>query len=287
MSRTKGSLNKKTLERMEFEQRVREEMEKERMKNNPKEATKAKPVVSKVSNASKFSIPVDDIKSTEETDSPFVISSKSVIEDVAEFIKTDNDLTTDAPKKRRGRPPKYTLSQTNIPTPTIDPNKSNDSNESNTNPTKTAIKNEHEKTGTSYPPINTQEKSTRKSTSKNNEDKYDHCSRCHTIIRCSPNRIDTNMASGQADYHRSCPRYVILCGDCSSELSSIIDNWLFNNGLGVEPKPHSSYGIQKEMEREQEDLDEETDESDKSDDSDDEFESSENSRIAPDEDSEE
>lgn len=275
MSRTKGSLNKKTLERMEFEQRVREEMEKERMKNNPK----AKSTAFKT-NSIKYTVPMDNTESIEDNGNSFVISSKNATVDVAEFIKPDNNLTTDAPKKRRGRPPKYTLSQINTPTPTINPNKSNDSNESNTNPTKTAIKNEHEKTGTSYPPINKQEKSTRKSTSKNNEDKYDHCSRCHTIIMCSPNRIDTNMVSGQADYHRSCPRYVILCGDCSSELSNIIDKWLFNNGLGVEPKPHSSYGIQKEMEREQEELDEETDESD------DESESPENARITPDEDSE-
>ena len=253
---------------MEFEQRVREEMEKERMKNNPK----AKSTASKT-NSIKYTVPMDNTESIEDNDNSFVISSKNATEDVTEFIKPNNNLATDAPKKRRGRPPKKTLSQTNAPTPiptptpTINPNKSNDSNESNTNPTKTAIKNEHEKTGTSYPPINKQEKSTRKSTSKNNEDKYDHCSRCHTIIRCSPNRIDTNIASGQADYHRSCPRYVILCGDCSSELSNIIDKWLFNNGLGVEPKPHSSYGIQKEMEREQEYLEDESD--NKSDDEDD------------------
>lgn len=267
MSRTKGSLNKKTLERMEFEQRVREEMEKERMKNKPKEATKAKPVVSKLSNASnasKFSIPVDDIKSTEETDSPFVISSKSVVEDVAEFIKTDNDLVTDAPKKRRGRPPKKTVENS---VEDVEKNKNTTSSKNTTSPT---LENNEKKKPSKVS----------KSASKKNEDKYDHCSRCHTIIMCSPNRIDTNMASGQADYHRSCPRYVILCGDCSSELSSVIDNWLFNNGLGVEPKPHSSYGIQKELEREQEGLDEETDESD------DESESPENSRITPDEDSE-
>lgn len=254
MSRTKGSLNKKTLERMEFEQRVREEMEKERMKNKPKEATKAKPVVSKVSNASKFSIPVDDIKSTEETDSPFVISSKSVVEDVAEFIKTDNDLVTDAPKKRRGRPPKKTVENS---VEDVEKNKNTTSSKNTTSPT---LENNEKKKPSKVS----------KSASKKNEDKYDHCSRCHTIIMCSPNRIDTNMASGQADYHRSCPRYVILCGGCSSELSSIIDNWLFNNGLGVEPKPHSSYGIQKEMEREQEDLEDESD--NESDDEDDDSE---------------
>ena len=65
---------------------------------------------------------------------------------------------------------------------------------------------------------------------KSDDDKYCHCERCQRIVKYEPWRADLNVFTGRADYHRQTPRYVRLCGDCSMELSDMVDKWLLDGG---------------------------------------------------------
>jgi hypothetical protein len=61
------------------------------------------------------------------------------------------------------------------------------------------------------------------------------CDRCGKPTLCEPyradlNAIDLNVYTGRADYHRQVPRYVKLCGECSAELSRMVDKWLIEGG---------------------------------------------------------
>ena len=287
--RTKGSLNKKTLERMEFERRVRAEMEKEHQLkaqitaqlksqdeaeneegkvylppmrvvnsdvNNTRVISKTAPRPVSSAKASKFIPSVRTSRTSISNPNSERFSVKSVQQNISEPIQeedvknieevnkvqniepTESEVTP-APKKRRGRPPKNPKSEVENSEPKSDSEKNPEpevepeSGEENSKPEDS-------------------EKSKRGRSKQPDDEKYDHCSRCHTIIMCSPSRVDTNMASGTSDSHRSCPRYIILCDSCSHELSDIIDKWLFNNGLGVEPKPWSDYGVQKMRQEEKE-----------------------------------
>ena len=62
-------------------------------------------------------------------------------------------------------------------------------------------------------------------------DKYNHCERCGSTVMCEPFRVDLNVLTGRADYHRQSPRYVKLCSKCSMELSNLVDKW-FIDGFG-------------------------------------------------------
>lgn len=73
-------------------------------------------------------------------------------------------------------------------------------------------------------------KSIRNSNKSNS--KYNSCERCGKTIFCEPRRIDTNILSGMADYYRSSPRYVQLCTKCCKELSDIIEKWLTDESSG-------------------------------------------------------
>lgn len=57
-----------------------------------------------------------------------------------------------------------------------------------------------------------------------------YCDRCHEPIYCDPFKIDTNVVTSRADYHRQTTRFVYLCGKCSLELSNLVDNWLLEGG---------------------------------------------------------
>lgn len=265
MSRPKGSLNKATLERLKFEQKVRELMEKENAEHLDKFKGVSKDYTSPNSGYNSFfsSTPqsvASDISDSEKTvgknpkeevnslpietnkvpkNSEFSNPTKNKAE-VKEEIK-------EIPKKRRGRPRKN-------PEPVEN---------SVENVEKSQINN-HESFETNE--VSETEKKPKKRTNKSEDKKSDHCSRCDTIILCSPNRTDTNAVSGVSDCHRSCPRYVILCDSCSQELSKLIDEWLWNNGLGVKPKPWSEFGVkemrQSESESEINSEDESSDEND-------------------------
>ena len=61
-------------------------------------------------------------------------------------------------------------------------------------------------------------------------DKYNHCERCGTVVKCEPFRADLNVLTGRADYHRQTPRYIKLCSKCSMELSNLVDKWFIDGG---------------------------------------------------------
>ena len=65
---------------------------------------------------------------------------------------------------------------------------------------------------------------------KSTTDKYNHCERCGTIVKCEPFRADLNVLTGRADYHRQSPRYIKLCSKCSMELSNLVDKWFIDGG---------------------------------------------------------
>lgn len=62
------------------------------------------------------------------------------------------------------------------------------------------------------------------------DEKYPHCERCDGLIYCQPTSVDMNAVTGKADYHRSTPRYVKLCGNCCNELSVVVEKWLLKGG---------------------------------------------------------
>ena len=286
LGRTKGSLNKKTLERMEFERRVRAEMEKEHQLkaqvtaqlksqdeaeneegevylppmrvvnsdvNNTRVISKTAPRPVSSAKASKF---IPSVRTSISNPNSEKFSVKPVQQNISEPIQeedvknieevnkvqniepTESEVTP-APKKRRGRPSKN-------PNPEVENSEPKSDSEKNPEPEV------EPESGEENPKLENSEKTKRGRSKQSDDEKYDHCSRCHTIIMCSPSRVDTNAASGTSDSHRSCPRYIILCDSCSHELSDIIDKWLFNNGLGVEPKPWSDYGVQKMRQEEKE-----------------------------------
>ena len=66
----------------------------------------------------------------------------------------------------------------------------------------------------------------------NKSNKYKLCQRCLKEIYCEPRKIDTNILTGMADYHRETPRYIILCDSCCKELSNWVDKFLCEKEYG-------------------------------------------------------
>ena len=275
---------------MEFERRVRAEMEKERQLkaqvtaqlksqdeaeneegevylppmrvvnsdvNNTRVMPKTAPRPVSSAKVSKF---IPSVRNSVNNPNSERFSVKSVQQNISEPIQEEDvknieevnkvqnieptePEVTPAPKKRRGRPPKN-------PKPEVENSEPKSDSEKNPEPEV------EPESGEENPKIENSEKPKRGRSKQPDDEKYEHCSRCHTIIMCSPSRVDTNVASGTSDSHRNCPRYIILCDSCSHELSDIIDKWLFNNGLGVEPKPWSDYGVQKMRQKEKEEKEE-------------------------------
>lgn len=62
------------------------------------------------------------------------------------------------------------------------------------------------------------------------------CERCGAEIPGDPLKLDTNLLTGKADYHRESRRYVRLCNKCSSELSELVDRWLWDKRKGGNPE---------------------------------------------------
>lgn len=63
------------------------------------------------------------------------------------------------------------------------------------------------------------------------EEKGNICECCKKRVLYDLYRVDTNVLTGKADYHRSTPRYVKICNDCANNLSKLVENWLLNNGI--------------------------------------------------------
>ena len=85
---------------------------------------------------------------------------------------------------------------------------------------------EPETTSTEVQPESKESKKGRKPAT----DKYNHCERCGSTVMCEPFRVDLNVLTGRADYHRQSPRYVKLCSKCSMELSNLVDKWFIDGG---------------------------------------------------------
>lgn len=62
------------------------------------------------------------------------------------------------------------------------------------------------------------------------------CERCGAEILGDPLKLDTNLLTGKADYHRESRRYVRLCNKCSCELSELVDGWLWDRQEGGNPE---------------------------------------------------
>ena len=62
------------------------------------------------------------------------------------------------------------------------------------------------------------------------------CERCGAEIPGDPLKLDTNLLTGKADYHRESRRYVRLCNKCSCELSELVDRWLWDKVEGGNPE---------------------------------------------------
>ena len=68
-------------------------------------------------------------------------------------------------------------------------------------------------------------------------DKLPECSRCHKKIVSGERNINLTYLTSMAPWHRSVSLdRVCLCTDCGKELNGIIDNWLINDGKGVDAK---------------------------------------------------
>ena len=77
---------------------------------------------------------------------------------------------------------------------------------------------------------------------KKKEKEYLKCERCSSPIYCEARKIDTNVITGMADYHRTSVRYVRLCDKCCRELSGIVDKWLSDPESGGNVKLNKWHG---------------------------------------------
>lgn len=75
-----------------------------------------------------------------------------------------------------------------------------------------------------------------KKVKKSSNKTYPYCERCGQEIKSEPRRIDFNILTGVADYHRATPRYLKMCNECCKELSQIVDKWLLEGPCGDEIK---------------------------------------------------
>ena len=74
------------------------------------------------------------------------------------------------------------------------------------------------------------------SKSKPRKSSLPQCERCGAEIPGDPLKLDTNLLTGKADYHRESRRYIRLCNKCSTELSELVDRWLWDSRKGGNPE---------------------------------------------------
>ena len=79
-------------------------------------------------------------------------------------------------------------------------------------------------------------KSESKTRGKPKKSSLPQCERCGAEIPGDPLKLDTNLLTGKADYHRESRRYVRLCNKCSTELSELVDRWLWDSRKGGNPE---------------------------------------------------
>lgn len=60
---------------------------------------------------------------------------------------------------------------------------------------------------------------------------YRKCDRCGKEIYCEPWKIDTNILTGKAEYWRSIPRRLSVCGECAKELSDLVEKFFLEKGI--------------------------------------------------------
>ena len=75
-----------------------------------------------------------------------------------------------------------------------------------------------------------------KTRGKSRKSSLPQCERCGAEILCDPLKLDTNLLTGKADYHRESRRYIRLCNKCSCELSELVDRWLWDKEEGGNPE---------------------------------------------------
>lgn len=75
-----------------------------------------------------------------------------------------------------------------------------------------------------------------KTRSKSRKSSLPQCERCGAKILGDPLKLDTNLLTGKADYHRESRRYIRLCNKCSCELSELVDRWLWDSRKGGNPE---------------------------------------------------
>ena len=74
-----------------------------------------------------------------------------------------------------------------------------------------------------------------KTRGKSRKSSLPQCERCGAEIPGDPLKLDTNLLTGKADYHRESRRYIRLCNKCSCELSELVDRWLWDKVEGGNP----------------------------------------------------
>ena len=75
-----------------------------------------------------------------------------------------------------------------------------------------------------------------KTRGKSRKSSLPQCERCGAESSGDPLKLDTNLLTGKADYHRESRRYVRLCNKCSCELSELVDRWLWDRRKGGNPE---------------------------------------------------
>ena len=79
-------------------------------------------------------------------------------------------------------------------------------------------------------------KSESKTRGKPRKSSLPQCERCGAEILGDPLKLDTNLLTGKANYHRESRRYIRLCNKCSCELSELVDRWLWDKVEGGNPE---------------------------------------------------
>lgn len=206
MARTKGSLNCSTIEKMkEVQEFERFKRIKEQMDLEYGIDREPTTINTDVSNSVQKNI--QEVKDMEPTTKSTTEPTKPS-EPININESNDTQASTEAPKKHRGRPRKNPV-----------PENGANSDSSDSEP----------------PQIS--------KPSKEAKEIYPRCERCHTVIMCQPNKIDMDHLTNSAGYHRSFARFALLCPSCCDKLNQLVDEFLWNDGQGMEPKPYSDYGM--------------------------------------------
>lgn len=68
-------------------------------------------------------------------------------------------------------------------------------------------------------------------------DKLPFCDRCHEKIISGEKNINLTILTAMASWHRDVNKdRICLCTNCAKELNKVIDEFLLNNGKGMESK---------------------------------------------------